>query len=378
MRFGKITLMAAALAVALTACGRGDEEFTDATPNMDGLALEISNQVAEGVTVQGLEGQSSQGVATVPEYLQAARTAVRELNAMLRRELEPVVSLIAQRGTIEPGQARVYGPKDQDGATWRLGIKRIEVNKYAWRLDAKPIGADDTAYLIIMGGGMARGVEAHRGRGVVGVNLDNLKLVLGDAFAGQGKMLAAFAHVENAAGTLEAKSLAYLLHGFTPDATQHDPVDAAFVGHKLLPSGATGIRLLAKVNIGATATTAKETVALRVRWIPGTGGAGAIRAWGGDIPEGTWYRGFACWDAQEMEGFKALASCTLNATTGLPECSPVQGYPVGQLSNCRPGTGEADVVPPEMSDVVSTTPEAGAPSTDPLTVPSDVPSGDGF
>ena len=120
------------------------------------------------------------------------------------------------------------------GRTPCLTVRRVEVNRYAWRLQAKPIGAEDSAYLIIMGGSVARGTEAHRGRGVVGVNLDNLKLVLGDAFNGQGKMLAAFAHVENAAGTAEAKSLAYLLHGFTPDSTQHDPVDAAFVGQLTL------------------------------------------------------------------------------------------------------------------------------------------------
>jgi len=66
----------------------------------------------------------------------------------------------------------------------------------------------------------------------------------------------------------------------------------------------------------------------------------------------------------------------INATTGLPDCTALAGYPVGQLSNCRPGTSDTDVLPPEQADVTSTTPEAGAPSTDPLAVPADMPTGD--
>jgi hypothetical protein len=386
MRFGKMTIMAAALAAALAACGRGDEEFTDATPDMDGVALEISNQAAEGVTTSGLEGTSTQGVGSVPEFLQDARNAVKELNDLTRREVEAISQMVAKQGKPAAGQARVYGPSDRDGATWRLTVRRLAdaatctsptcPTRYGWKLEAKPIGSDDTAYLIVMAGGIQRGLEAHRGRGVIGTNLDNLKIVLGDTFHGQGKMLAAFAHMENAAGTLEAKSLAYLLHGFTPDSTVHDPVDAAFVGHKLLPSGATGIRLAAKVNIDSTATAAKETVALRVKWLPGVGGAGAIRAWGGDIADGTWYRGFACWDAQEQEGFKIVQSCVLDTVTGQPSCTVVST--AGQPSNCRPGTAQADVPALEQTDVTSTTPEAGAPSTDPLAVPADMPTGDGL
>ncbi|HEY8210740.1 MAG TPA: hypothetical protein VIG99_24820 [Myxococcaceae bacterium] len=380
MRFGKLTIMAAALVAALAGCGRGDEEWTEATPDMESLALEISNQAAEGVSTAGLEGTSTQGVGSAPEFLQAARDGIRELNGMLRRAVEPIAGLVAKDGKIEPGQVRVYGPQDREGATWRLTMRRLEAArgeagaKVAWKLEAKPVGAEDSAYLIVMAGAIARGIEAHHGRGVIGMNLDNLKLVLGDAFPGQGKLLMAFAHVESARGNAEAKSLAYLLRGFTPNLANHEPVDAAFVGHKLFPSGATGIRLAAKVNIDSTATAAKETVALRVKWLPGVGGAGVIRAWGGDIAEGQWYRGFACWDAQEQEGFKVVESCTLDAATGRPNCSVVQT--AGALVNCRPGTARAEVPELEESDVTSTIPEAGAP-VDVLAVPADMPSGEG-
>src|SRR5262245_60734979 len=111
MRFGKLTIMAAALVAALAGCGRGDEEFTDATPDMDGLALEISNQAAEGVTTAGLEaGQSTQGVGSIPEFLQDARNGIRELNDFTRREVEAIAQLTARQGRPVAGEARVYGP----------------------------------------------------------------------------------------------------------------------------------------------------------------------------------------------------------------------------------------------------------------------------
>src|SRR6185295_17362073 len=107
MRFGKMTILGAALAAALAGCGRGDEEFTDAMPDMDGVAVEISNQAAEGVTSAGLEGTSSQGVGSIPEFLADARAAIKGLNDITRREVEGIASLVAKNGKPEPGQVRV-------------------------------------------------------------------------------------------------------------------------------------------------------------------------------------------------------------------------------------------------------------------------------
>src|SRR5690349_4604524 len=123
MRFGKMSILAAALVAALAGCGRGDEEFTDSTPDMDGVALEISNQAAEGVTTAGLEGQSAQGVASVPEFLADARAAIKELNDLTRREVEAISAMVAKNGKPAAGDARVYGPTDKDGATWQLTVK---------------------------------------------------------------------------------------------------------------------------------------------------------------------------------------------------------------------------------------------------------------
>jgi hypothetical protein len=369
MRYGKVTLLTAALALALSACGRDDDEYVDATPDMEGLAMEITGAASEGISAgtQGLSGadglgQSEQGAGAVPEYLAAARSGVRDLNEMLRRALTPIVSLVSRGGRMAPDETRIYGPRDSDGATWRLTVRKVAQGRFAWKLEAKPVGGPDTAYQIIMAGGVQRGAIPHRGRGAVGINLNNLKSVLGDTFPGQGKLLAAYAHVGD---QHESKSLAYVLHGFTPNVAERDPVDAAIVGHRLLPSGASGVRLVTKVNIESSETAEKETVALRVRWVPGVGGAGALRAWGGDIAEGTWYRGFACWDATEQEGFKVLQHCT-----GPASCTDV--VRVGHLSSCRPNLGEGDVLPPTDGEVISTAPEAGAPATDPLTPPADV------
>ena len=50
-----------------------------------------------------------------------------------------------------------------------------------WKLQARPLGStDDAAYKIVAAGGLTKGAAAHRGRGTIGVNLDNLKSVAPD------------------------------------------------------------------------------------------------------------------------------------------------------------------------------------------------------
>lgn len=104
--------------------------------------------------------------------------------------------------TTGTGDSRVFGPKDYGNASFRLTIKRVRDNRFAYKLEAKPLGGDDTAYKVVAAGNMTKGAQAGRGRGHVGFNLDVYKTV-DSSFPGQGKLLSRFAHVGN------AKVLAY-------------------------------------------------------------------------------------------------------------------------------------------------------------------------
>ncbi|MFZ5470370.1 MAG: hypothetical protein ACOZIN_13115 [Myxococcota bacterium] len=359
MRQVRAVVLGAAL-LAVVGCGRGgDDSFAEATPDFDGLSLEISGAASEGAA---LSGTTQQGLGeNAPEYLKNAREAVANLNAHVKKAIEPIAELVAANvGKTQPGDSKVYGPKDRGNATYRFTIKRQTQVRFGWLLQAKPLGADDSAYKAIAAGALTKGELPHRGRGVIGIDLDNLKAV-DSATKGQGKLLCGFAHVG------DTKTLVYGLKGFTPDASVHEPVNAAFVGHRLMPSRATRVRMASFSNVVKT-TDAKELVRSRVRYIPGIGGRADVLATGGDVPAGKVYVGSACWDAQENEGFAVLRVCD----RGQPlTCQVVETR--GQLSNCQREV-EREELPPENAEDLSLEPEAPAGDIAP---PGEMPSGSG-
>ena len=380
MRYGKSLLLSSVL-VLVSAC-HPDQEYVDSLPDMAGLGLEITGGASEGfssaaltydqdaLTAEDLE-QVSQAVGTVPEYLQEARNGIKELNENIRRIMDPIVTIIRNNAArAEPGQGRTW-TRDVDGITYRLGIRKLAPRRFAWRVDAKPVGAEDTAYLMVMSGGIARGLEPHRGRGFLGINLNNLKEVKPD-FPGQGTLFCGFAHEG------ESKTLSYGLRNFTPNLANRAPINAAFVGHRAMPSGATAVRLAALVNLPQAVGDVedhRELVRLRVRWLPGVGGRGDMMATGGDIPAGTVYHGIGCWNVSEEETFKAVFRCTRTGDTTPPACERISV--AGNRSTCamdlRPATDGPETGLPE--DPMNLDPEVGAPSA-PMLPPADMPTGD--
>jgi hypothetical protein len=371
MRIGKSMMLGAALVLA--ACGGKDDavddtEFVEATPDLAGTSLEINSQaaaedgaalIAEGFGVnQGeLNGQGQ-------EFLEGARLQVKAVNAALKEAITPIVELVNAGGAeAEPGDVLVYGPKDRANATFLFTIKKVTEQRYVWKLQARPLGStDDAAYKIVAAGGLTKGEVAHRGRGTIGINLDNLKAVAPN-FTGQGKLMASFAHTAG-----NDKALAYRLANFTPNLATHEPVTGAFVGHRLQPSGATRVRVFGKYNLKNTATAAKENVFARLRFIPGVGGRADVFAAGGDIAADKFFIGSACWDAQEMEKFRILRQCTKGEP--LTSCTVVPGSVVGDRSACPAVDLRGDDAPPAGNpDDVAQEPDA---PVQPEPVPADV------
>jgi hypothetical protein len=368
MRMGKSMMLGAVL--MLTACGgtsAEDQEYVEATPDLAGTALEINGDaateegarlVAEGLGVNeaALNGQGQ-------EFLEGARMQVKALNSALKEAIAPIVELVNAGGAeAQPGDVLVYGPTDRANATFKFTIKKVTERRFVWKLEAKPLGnQDDGAYKVVAAGGLTKalGQVPHRGRGTIGVNLDNLKTVV-PTFPGQGKLMASFAHTLG-----NDKTLAYRLANFTPNLANHEPVTGAFVGHRREPSGATRIRVFGKYNLQNTATSAKENVMASIRWIPTFGGRADVFATGGDIAADKFYIGSACWDRQEMEQFRILRQCTKGQP--LTECTVVAQ--VGTRAAC-PADLRGEDAPP-AGDPNDGAQEPDAP-TEQEPVPADV------
>jgi hypothetical protein len=372
MRLSKAMMLGSVLALA-TACGGddvNDTEYVESMPDLAGLSMEINEGADEGARLVaegfGEYEAALQAQATAPEYLEGARMSIRALNAVLKEQITRLVELTnGDLKESKPGDVLVYGPRDGANANWRLQVKKLGERRFGWKLEARPLGStDDTAFKVVSAGRMARGEVANRGRGTLGVNLDVLKQVAPNT-PGQGKLLASFAHPP--AG---GKVLSYRLVGFTPNATNHEPVSGAFVGHKLA-GGLTRIRVVAQKDFTSLPnnTSAKETFVNRVRFKPGVGGRADIVVFGGDVPVNQIYLGAACWDPQEQEKFKVLRVCTKQEGAP-PQCEIIAS--TGSRAACPADNFLNDMEPPQQNpDPGDTAPEPDAPEA-PEAPPADV------
>jgi hypothetical protein len=373
MRIGKKTMVLGATLV-LAACGGkdavDDTTYVEATPDLSGTALEINNDAAaeEGAALiaEGFGTHEGELNGQGPEFLENARMEVKALNSAIKEAITPIVDLVNQGGaTAQPGDMLVYGPTDRANATFKFTIRKGIAQRFVWKLEARPLGStEDSAYKLVAAGAVVKGELAHRGRGTIGVNLDNLKAVATPgSFTGQGKLMGSFAHTAG-----NDKTLAYRLANFTPNPATHEPVTGAFVGHRRMPSGITRVRVFGKHNLTDTATDAKENVFAAVRWIPGIGGRADIFADGGDIASDKYFIGSGCWDAQEMEKFRILRQCTKGQPVST--CVVVEGSQVGTRDACPAAELRGEDAPPsgDPSDISQ---EPDAP-TDPEPVPGDV------
>jgi hypothetical protein len=346
------TIGAGALALALAACGKQSDDFTAATPDAAGLALELAGGTSEGLAATpGAPLARLEAVAPAADAvdeLGSARASIKALNAEVRRVLEQVAAVAQQPPTSELGDVKVYGPVVrcvqqaaaggcQAEASLRLAIRHHYLRTFSWVLEARPAASQDpAAFAPVLAGWMARSAEAHRGRGRAAFNLENLRAAA-PGYTGQGYLLAGFGH----AG--EAKALRYRLLGFTPDAAAREPVTAGFVGFRSA-TGATRVRVASFDDVVAgSSALPKEVVLAHAGWRPGLGGRGwlVVSNWTdgqgnvhGDVPTaGTtdhYFLGRACWGPGGAPKVKEWRYCARGA--GPVACmltTPVEVQPAG-------------------------------------------------
>lgn len=367
MRLNKSMMLGAVLLVA--ACGGGqveDTEYAESMPDLAGVSLEINSEGDEGakLTAEDFEGVYAQALGGASEYLDGARAEVKSLNSTLRDVITRIATLAnGDIKTLAKGDVATYGPKDVDGASYRLQVKKLGDKRFAWKLEARAQGStNDGEWTLVGAGKLNRGAAAHRGRGQLAINLDKLKKVV-PSTPGQGKLMTSFAHTPG-----DDKAVSYRLVNFTANAANHEPITGVFVGYRLNPSRFTAVRVLGKWNLSGSATAAKENVFARIRFAPGKGGRADILASGGDIANRHVHVGSACWDAQEKEGFKVVRDCVKGTAGDLGSCTVVST--LGDLTACHPDL-RGEVTPPS-DDPNDSTQEPGGPSEAPDTTPDDV------
>lgn len=335
----------AALAIALT-------DDTDG----DGLATEDDAVAADGIAdaldaIELDEDGAADGVVR-------PRQAVRELNQALRDFLQPIAALVRNTEPDErQGNVAEWGPVTRGATEYRLFVKHGVLRRYGWLLQARP-GGDDGEYASVAAGSIDVGALVRRGRGTIGVDLD----VLGDVdptVAARGQILGAFAH--DAAGTV----LAYGLKGFTRDAEDATPIDAAFQGVHLA-GGYNRVRVAFHGNLPESATDAEELVLARVRNHRGDGGRADLLVTGGDIADGAIWVVSECWDAGLASGYRVVRECPGDGVGG-ERC--VERSSSGDASTCLGDLRLPELPPLDPEEHLDDAESPDADLTPPLAMP---------
>jgi hypothetical protein len=353
----KLSMCIPALALA-AACGGSVNEFAASTPDVRGQSIELTGSSAEGATfLQEGAGVSSQDLSNPPEYLAKTRAAIKGLNDLVKKFVTPVVDAVAAGGKDVTGTAdtKVFGPKDENGITWKLTVRRISGRRFGWVLEGKPLGQFDSAYKRVAAGALQRSGNAeHRGAGRTSIDLDAYASIDPTSHA-QGKLFNAFKHFGDDG---EARVVVYALKGFTVDSTVAAPGDAVVYGHKSA-SGETVVRVaafsetLAPSTAGA-ADAGAELMLARLRFIPTVGGRADVYYpsttgtlglnSNGDVPSGKYIAAKSCWDKTEQEGFKAVAICNAGQAVSTANCQiSIEGV---ESTACKRGIDRED----RMSD----------------------------
>jgi hypothetical protein len=228
----------------------------------------------------------------------------------------------------------MWGPIAKDGIEYRLLLRKASTGRYAWRLDARAEDSGD-GYKRIALGALVRGVEARRGKGALGVDLDALGELNSDVEA-RGKILVGFRHGD--AGT----TVGYGLRGFSADPAVKARVDAVLQGVHL-KSGANRVRLAFYGDIEGSPSEAEELVLSRLRHLRGVGGRSDLVILGGDIPEGqVWVRS-QCWTKKLEKVFSEVQLCPLETPVDLSVCQVLETD--GDVTACDKSLRDAELPP---------------------------------
>jgi hypothetical protein len=365
------------LMLTALACGAEDDApesaFLAGVPEVAALQLSITDDPSsEGLAddearVGAALATDALGSLSLPlvapgaaDGLSRPREAVRDLNEALRDFLQPIVALVRNTDPDQiQGNVAQWGPVTRGETEYQLLVRKGLLRRFGWLLQARAAGSSDE-FASVAAGGIRVGEVTRRGRGVVGVDLDQLS-ELDPTVSARGQVLAAFAH--GPTGTV----LSYGLRDFAR-SEEATPIDAAFQGVHLT-GGYNRVRVAFHGNLPETATDAEELVLARVRHHRGEGGRADLLVTGGDIADGKVWLVSECWSGQLATAYRIVRECPRDGIGG-ERC--VQQSSRGEPSACLRGL-ELPELPPLDPDAHMEDPES--PEAD-LLPPTVMPSGD--
>lgn len=183
-----------AVPLALAACGSSSQEeaFRNAAPSSAALSIQVDDGAA-ATTAVSVSPSSLLPVADACHPLLFARTeaVARRLNRHFRHALDLIEHVIARHPTLATDGQFVW-TETRDGVDVQFTMTRAG-DVFTWKLELKPAGAPDTAFVTVFSGKIDRtgAMGPHQGTGDFEIDLDALHSVI--ALDVAGKLDATFA-----------------------------------------------------------------------------------------------------------------------------------------------------------------------------------------
>jgi hypothetical protein len=298
-----------------------------------------------------------------PELLDKAHRAADDINYGVRAALDPVKDLIKTKPQ-ENSNNVVFGPANHANGNYQFTVTQLSSadKRYGWKLEARPMSSNGS-FTLVAGGLITVGDTPRRGKGVVGIDCGAMAAA-DSSLTCQGKLLIGFDDHDN-----DTKVLNVGVSNFTPDPNMV-PALTADVSEWRQGTQAIHVRLAAKTNLAETATSAPESVVLKLFWMQNTGVRVDAIATGGDVPAGQVLKVDTCVPA-DLNQSEASTSAQLCNTDGT-NCLAAAGSATAALT-CPAGMATADE---PNSDPTAFDPPSGAPQMP--AQPTAIPNGQGM
>jgi hypothetical protein len=292
--------------------------------------------------------------SNVPELLDKAHRAANAVDVGVRAALDPIKDLMQTQPT-QSSDTVVYGPANHGSGNYQFTMHQASASdkRYGWKLEARP-DSSSGGFSLVAAGTIQVGEEPRRGRGTFGVDCGALSAADASA-ACRGTLLMGFAHTTDGDKILDVR-----LGGYTPDASTNMPLDATVFEWRLGDGSANHVRLVTQTNLSGTATSAPETVAIKLTYLEEFGVRADAAATGGDVAAGQMYTVSTCVppNLDQSQGVTSSGTCASDGTgcTGTSITCPVQLQSV-ELPNPDATASDPPAGMPEMPAAPSGMPD---------------------
>lgn len=153
-----------ASALALTACGRGDE-FLTALPTADVVRINVPEGQGQALAL----GETS-------EFYETTYQVSRFINGSIGGVFLIMGAIVSTEPTVEEENLRVWGPSEPQGLermSYRFTVEKTAENTFEYVLDARPRGSEAEEDFRAVWSGVAHPAAETVGTGTLNLHFDN-------------------------------------------------------------------------------------------------------------------------------------------------------------------------------------------------------------